>query len=118
MPDRSGRGADASFQCLACDGDALYRTKIFPRKIGLGVIALAGVLMFWFDSPLPIVGAAVLDGLLFLVLPDVAVCYRCHSHHRGAPSAKALDTYDLELASTFEKGIPWVKKRHLNHPSA
>lgn len=101
--------------CLLCGGPDLYRIKQFPRKIGLIFIATATIAgLFFLDGwvaflPLPLLALA--DMLLHPLLPDVAVCYRCSSHHQGTAEAHQLKTYDLEFASSLERTIPWVRKR-------
>lgn len=101
--------------CLLCGGPDLYRIKQFPRKVGLAFIAAAAIsgpvfLDGWVAFlPLPIL--AMLDQLIHPLLPNVAVCYRCSSHHLGAPDTHQLKTYDLEFASSLERTIPWVRKR-------
>jgi hypothetical protein len=42
------------------------------------------------------VAAALLDLVLYLTIPDVAICYRCKAHHRGAEGIRGLPRFDLE----------------------
>ena len=82
--------------CLACGGPDLYRHRDFNQKLGLLLIAGGAGLCIALTSFLPLVAAAVLDGLLYLTLPDVAICYACKAHHRGFADLKRIPRFDLE----------------------
>jgi len=82
--------------CLACGCSELYRHRDFNQKLGLVLLAL-GVIAWWLlKSFWPMVAAAGVDLSLFLLLPDVAICYRCKAHHRGLPGIRELPPFDLE----------------------
>ncbi|MHC4931819.1 MAG: hypothetical protein ACYTGV_06485 [Planctomycetota bacterium] len=82
--------------CLACGCEELYRQRDFNQKLGLLLIALGAVLALSFTSFLPMIAAALLDLVLYLLLPDVAICYRCKAHHRGFEGTATLQKFDLE----------------------
>jgi hypothetical protein len=82
--------------CLACSCKELYRHRDFNGKLGLLIVALGALLWFLLGSFWPMAAAAALDLLLYLALPDVAICYRCRAHHRGGEGMKALPRFDLE----------------------
>jgi len=97
-------GADATLapggptlaECLACGCPELYRHRDFNQKLGILLIVAGAVLCLVLTSFLPLVVAAVLDLVLYYVLPDVAICYRCHAHHRGFANVHTLPAHDLE----------------------
>ena len=95
-------GAEAGLEdvtpppCMACGCDELYRHRDFNQKLGILIIAIGVVLWLWLDNFLPMVGAAIIDLLLFYKLPDVAICYRCKAHHRGFDDIGVLPGFDLE----------------------
>lgn len=82
--------------CLACGCPELYRHRDFNQKLGLLLVALGALLWLVLGSFWPMVVAAALDLLLYFTLPDVAICYRCHAHHRGAEGIRGLPRFDLE----------------------
>jgi len=87
--------------CLACGGPDLYRHRDFNQKLGLLlIVAGAGLCIYW-TSFLPLLAAAAVDGLLYLALPDVAICYACKAHHRGFPDLKRIPPFDLERFETY-----------------
>lgn len=81
--------------CLACGCTELYRHRDFNQKLGLAFVVLGALLWLLLRSFWPMVGAAALDLLLYLTLPDVAICYRCKAHHRGFEGTAALPRFDL-----------------------
>ncbi|MHC4340332.1 MAG: hypothetical protein ACYSX0_09005 [Planctomycetota bacterium] len=82
--------------CLACGCEELYRHRDFNQKLGLLLIAVGAALALWLTSFLPMIAAALLDLVLYLLLPDVAICYRCKAHHRGFEGVASLQKFDLE----------------------
>jgi hypothetical protein len=95
--------------CSACGNTELYKKKDFPHWLGLTILAgacLAFVLsnafyqQWWGWAVL--IGSALFDGLLYLWVGDVVVCYRCGAHHRGADSA-ACKPYELIVAERYRQ---------------
>jgi len=81
--------------CIVCGGE-LYRHRDFNQKLGIAVVALGAILCLLLRSFLPLLGAAALDLLLYKLLPDVAICYRCKAHHRDHPALPTVKPFDLE----------------------
>jgi hypothetical protein len=73
--------------CLGCGCPELYRHRDFSQKMGLLMIAIGVVLSLALVSFLPLVVAALVDLALYLILPDVAVCYACKSRRRARRDA-------------------------------
>jgi hypothetical protein len=90
--------------CLACGCTELYRHRDFNQKLGLALVALGAVLWLALGSFWPMVGAAVLDLLLYLALPDVAICYRCQAHHRGFDAIRTVPRFDLARHEHYRFG--------------
>jgi len=83
--------------CAACGNPELYRKKDFPHGLGMTILLgafLASTLTYWwYDKVLTwaiLLGSAAFDGLLYLWVKDVIVCYRCHAEHRGVTADPAL----------------------------
>lgn len=49
-----------------------------------------------------LLGSAALDGLIYLIVGDVVVCYRCGAQHRGVPS-RSFDPFDLGTAEKYRQ---------------
>jgi hypothetical protein len=86
----------APLACAACACPELYRHRDFSQRTGIAVVVAGCGLALALSSFLPLVAAAALDLLLWLVLPDVAICYRCKAHHRDLPGVRGLPSFDLE----------------------
>ena len=76
--------------CAVCGNVELYKMKGFPHWLGLTLLTGACVaflvlnayrLQWWAWAVL--LASAVIDGLLYLAVRDVVVCYGCGAQHRG-----------------------------------
>jgi len=93
--------------CAVCGNAELYRRKDFPQTLGVSILALCCVAstatyfyyqQWWTWSIL--IASAVFDCLLYLLVNDVTVCYRCNAHYRGF--AAQPETPGVR-ADTFER---------------
>ena len=97
-------------RCLVCSNCDLWRQKDFPPALGLALVALGAVLssiawyFHWPKTALGILMAfALADMLVFAVMPDVLVCYRCRArHHRARPPADHPG-FNHELAERYRQ---------------
>jgi len=89
--------------CLACGHRELYTQRVFPRALGIAVVAVAAVLapFTWYLS---LVGAALLDALLYLVAPTQTACYVCGARHRGFRPRPRHPRFDLTIAERLRYG--------------
>jgi hypothetical protein len=90
-------------RCPACSGVEIYVQRDFNQKAGLAVVVIGSILAP-FTHYLSLVAAAVLDALLYLLLPEIAVCYRCLAHFRGFPRNPTHKPYDLHTAEQYSRG--------------
>ena len=82
--------------CLACECDELYRHRDFNQKLGIFLILVGIVLSLTLSTFWPLLIAAVVDFVLWRILPDVAICYACKAHHRDLSGLKRIKPFDLE----------------------
>jgi hypothetical protein len=76
--------------CLCCGNSDLWRQKDFPQWLGFTFVALGAIsssIAWGYHRPVLalsiLMGFALLDMILYVVMPDVLVCYRCQArHHR------------------------------------
>jgi len=89
--------------CLACGHPELYTARDFPRALGIAIVVVAAVLapFTWYLS---LLGAAVLDALLYLVAPTQTACYVCGARHRGFPPRPRHPRFDLTIAERLRYG--------------
>jgi len=94
-------------RCLVCPSTELFVRKDFPQRVGLAIVVagLAASCVAWAWRELVLTfailfGTALVDVVLYLVMPDCLSCYRCGARYRGAGVRGSFSGFDLE---THEK---------------
>jgi hypothetical protein len=97
-------------QCLCCGNADLWRQKDFPQRLGILMVVLGAVLssIAWgYHHPVLalsiLAGFALVDMLLFWLMPDVLVCYRCRARHRVGADVEGFSGYDHELGERYRQ---------------
>ena len=120
---REDREVDA---CPVCEGPDLYVRKDLNRNLGLTSVVIVGLVsafLLWSGRDLAAYGVlgafALADFVIYQLLKDVTVCYRCQAEFRGsyrrtAPpfDLHAAERLELEYARSLEIG-PGVRSRSL-----
>ena len=83
-------------RCAACGHGELYFQKDFNRKTGIALVVLGSIFVPW-TYGLSLLGATILDYVVWRLVKDVIVCYRCQAVHRGYPPNPALKPFDLVI---------------------
>jgi hypothetical protein len=103
---RSDRSVDL---CPVCEGADFYTRKDFDPTLGLTVVIIGGAIsagFYWFGRDLVaysiLAGAVLVDLVVYGMLKDVTVCYRCHSEFRGSYTRTTL-AFDLHTADVLEQ---------------
>jgi hypothetical protein len=103
---RSDRSVDL---CPVCEGPDFYTRKDFDPTLGLTVVIIGGAIsagFYWFGRDLVaysiLAGAVLVDLVVYGMLKDVTVCYRCHSEFRGSYTRTA-PAFDLHTADVLEQ---------------
>jgi ribosomal protein L34E len=93
-------------RCAACGNGLLYVQRDFNQKVGLAIVIAGGLLAPFtpFYSSLFVAGAV--DACLYLMLPEITVCYRCHAHYRGFARNRQHQAFDLHLAEQYDVHPP------------
>jgi hypothetical protein len=104
--------AGALVACPFCATTELYVQKDFPHVLGLGIVVAGFMLssIFWFFyQPIwalaVLVGTAGLDVVLYYLVPEVTICYRCLSQYRG-PGVNAgsrFAPFDLAIGERYRQ---------------
>ncbi len=102
---REDRGVDA---CPVCEGRDLYVRKDLNRNLGLAAVVVVGLVsagFLWAGRDLAAYGVlgafALVDFVIYQLLTDVTVCYRCQSEFRGA-YRRTAPPFDLHKAEQLE----------------
>jgi DNA-directed RNA polymerase subunit RPC12/RpoP len=120
---REDREVDA---CPVCEGRDFYVRRDLNRSLGLTVVIIVGLVsagFLWSGRDLlayGVLGAfALVDFVIYQLLKDVTVCYRCQAEFRGSypRTARPFDLHtaeemELEYSRRLEAG-PGVRSRSL-----
>ncbi len=104
------RAASEPADCVVCGCGDLWRQKDFPQRLGIlmvGTGALVSTIFWWYMMPAWAIGVlllfALLDGVLYTLMPDVLVCYRCHARHRHTPLNGRHERFSLETHERYRQ---------------
>lgn len=107
-----GLDDDGLRACLFCGTEDLYVQKDFPHGLGLLIVCLGFAVstVFWYYyRPAWALGVllvtAALDVVLYYLVPDVTICYRCLSQFRGDgtnPAAR-FAPFDLAIGERYRQ---------------
>lgn len=88
-------------RCAACGSEALYVQRDFNRLLGLAIVVVAALFAVQ-TFGLSLLAAAVLDLMLFRLLPRITICYACDAVHRGLAVNPAHAAYDHHVEEDFK----------------
>ncbi len=96
--------------CVVCGNHEFYKQKDFPHTLGM-VILVAALLLstatyysyakWWTWSFL--IGSAIVDGALYLLVGDVIVCYRCNAHYRGVTANDHHQPFEITIGERYRQ---------------
>jgi uncharacterized protein (DUF983 family) len=96
--------------CVVCGNHELYKKKDFPQWLGMTILVVAVILStvtyysyqkWWSWSFL--IGSAIIDGVMYLMVGDVLVCYRCESHYRGFTTTDAHHPFEITIGERYRQ---------------
>lgn len=96
-----GAGVPVLRRCLVCPSTELFVRKDFPQRLGVAIVVVgfvASCITWAWQMLIPtfaiLFATALIDVVLYLVMPECLTCYRCASRYRGA--AGPHGGFDLE----------------------
>jgi hypothetical protein len=96
--------------CAVCGNSELYKKKDFPHGLGMAVLVgafIASTIAYYlYDKMLTwgiLLGSAAFDGLLYLWVKDVIVCYRCQAQHRGVTANPEHHPFELTVHERYRQ---------------
>ena len=98
------RGSRLLDRCLACGSAQLYVQRDFNQKAGLAVV-IVGAVLAPFTYYASLVVAALIDAGLYMLLPEITVCYRCQAHYRGFARNPSHQPFDLHIAEQYDPPV-------------
>jgi DNA-directed RNA polymerase subunit RPC12/RpoP len=97
-------------RCLVCPSTELFIRKDFPQRLGVGIvvagfalssIAWAYMLPIWSFGILFV--TAFIDLLLYILVPDALMCYRCGAQYRSVEGMERHGPFDLETHERYRQ---------------
>jgi hypothetical protein len=102
-PAPAGTGRVRLRRCLVCPSDELFARKDFPQRLGVAIVVVgfaASCVTWGMRLLLPtfaiLFGTALVDVVLYLLMPECLTCYRCGARYRGDGVAADASGFDLE----------------------
>jgi hypothetical protein len=97
-------------RCLVCPSTDLFVRKDFPQRLGVAIVVLGIIAssIAW-GYTLPIVtfvilfATAVIDVVLYLIVPDALMCYRCGAMYRGVESPAEHGAFNLQTHERYRQ---------------
>jgi hypothetical protein len=96
--------------CAACGNTELYKKKDFPHGLGmavlLGAFVASTITYYLYNNVLTwgiLIGSAAFDGILYLLVKDVIVCYRCCAEHRGVVAGPDHRPFELTIHERYRQ---------------
>jgi hypothetical protein len=90
-------------RCIVCPSVDLFVRKDFPQRVGVGLVAIGivGSSAAWYYGNVIatfaiLFGTALADFVLYLVVGDALMCYRCHAEYRQLRGLDTHGAFDLE----------------------
>jgi len=90
-------------RCLVCPSTDLFVRKDFPQRVGVAIVAIGivGSCITWAYSLLlatfaVLFATALVDVVLYWIVPDALTCYRCGAIYRTADGTGRHGPFNLE----------------------
>lgn len=106
----SDRNGDRPKHCLVCGCNDIWRQKDFSPRLGVAIVALGIILstaaMIYMQPELSLgilMAFALADMILYVVMADCLVCYRCHARYRKIASLQDGEAFDLEIHERYRQ---------------
>jgi hypothetical protein len=112
-------------RCAVCDCHKVYVQKDFNRTLGVAIFvagAVISLVLYGFNRVWQafavLLGCAAADAVLYKVLPEVTICYRCHAQYRQFTPDPANRAFELGLAEKFDPLDPAQRDATAENPAA
>ncbi len=97
-------------RCLVCPSTDLFVRKDFPQRLGVAlvVVGIVGSSIAWYYSDLLwtfgiLFATALVDVLLYMMVGDALMCYRCQAQYRGGEELDSHGQFDLETHEKYRQ---------------
>lgn len=97
-------------RCLVCPSTDLFVRKDFPQRLGVAIVvvgivasSVAWAYTFVIGTFAILFATALFDVVLYLVVPDALMCYRCGAQYRQAPDISQHGAFNLETHERYRQ---------------
>jgi DNA-directed RNA polymerase subunit RPC12/RpoP len=97
-------------RCLVCPSHDLYVRKDFPQRLGVLLVAIGiiGSSVAWYYASLGwtfgiLFATAFADLLLFTLVGNSLMCYRCGAQYRGVAEMESHGQFNLETHEKYRQ---------------
>lgn len=110
---------DRLTRCLVCPSTDLFIRKDFPQRLGVGIvvtgfvassIAWAYMMPIWTFAIL--FATALIDVVLYALVPNALMCYRCGAQYRGVPGIDEHEAFNLETHERYRQQAARLARSH------
>jgi DNA-directed RNA polymerase subunit RPC12/RpoP len=109
LPPAAVEGARVR-RCLVCPSHDLFVRKDFPQRVGVLLVALGivGSSIAWYYANLAwtfgiLFATALADLLLFTMVGNALMCYRCGAQYRGVAEMESHGQFNLETHEKYRQ---------------
>lgn len=96
--------------CVICGSGDLFVRKDFPQRLGVltVVIGFAASSVAWYYHQIEwtfgiLFATAAIDVILYLLMGEALVCYRCGAHYRNVGRVDQHAAFDLETHERYRQ---------------
>jgi DNA-directed RNA polymerase subunit RPC12/RpoP len=97
-------------RCLTCPSTDLFVRKDFPQRLGVALVAVGiiGSSIAWYHMDVYwtfgiLFATALIDVLLYALVGDALMCYRCQTQYRGVEEMDSHGGFDLETHEKYRQ---------------
>lgn len=97
-------------RCLVCPSNDLYVRKDFPQVIGVSLVGvgIVGSSIAWYYTNVLwtfgiLFATALVDVVLYALVGDALMCYRCNAQYRGVEEIESHNPFDLETHEKYRQ---------------
>ena len=111
-------------RCLVCPSTDLYVRKDFPQRVGVALVGMGivGSSIAWYYCNLYwtfgiLFATALVDVLLYAVVGEALMCYRCDAQYRGVDEIESHGQFDLETHEKYRQLAARMKESESRKPA-
>ena len=112
-------------RCLVCPSADLFVRKDFPQRVGVAIVVIGivgssiawgyGHVMWTFAI---LFGTALVDVLLYGLVGNALMCYRCHAHYREVADIDSYEPFHLETHEKHRQQVARVGVQGMSNVEA